>query len=106
MIRNEEETNNDNFNWGRIEKFNDFIQYLELTEIRSSGLRFTWSNKQSNIVLEVLDRFLVSSSWEKKFPLCTSRVIPCIFSDHKPMLLDSGVNAPKPPHKFRKEKEG
>lgn len=100
-IRSEHEKNNDNINWGRIYRFNDCIQDLGRIEIRSSGL---WSNKQSNMILEVLDRCFVSSKWEDRFPLCVSKMIPCVFPDHKPVLLDTGGEVMKPPYKFRYER--
>lgn len=60
MIRSEEEKNNGRVDWSRLNLFNDFIQLNGLVEIENSGKKFTWSNNQSNTVLEILDRFIMS----------------------------------------------
>lgn len=79
MIRAVEEINNNNIHWNRVELFNDFIMQNGLVEIKNSGKRYTWSNNQSNVVLQVLDRFLVSSKWENRSPLSTVTVTPRLF---------------------------
>ena len=37
-----------------------------------------------------LDRVLVSTDWEEKFPLTTLTSLVRVGSDHKPLLLDTG----------------
>lgn len=104
MIRAVEEKNNDNIHWNRVELFNDFITQNGLIEIKNSGKRYTWSNNQSKVVLQILDRFLVSSKWEERFPLSTVTVTPRLFSDHAPIFLDTMEEEQKPPHHFRYER--
>jgi hypothetical protein len=53
-----------------MDNFNLFIDLHQLQEIRRSGVKFTWTNKQANPVLVNLDRILVSTEWEAKFPRC------------------------------------
>ena len=84
-----------------IFKFNNMINLLCLHELHRCGGRFTWTNKRVDPTLEVLDRVLVSASWEALFPLATLMSINMVGSDHSPLILDLGestVLAPKPFH--------
>jgi hypothetical protein len=76
--------------WPRIHLFNDCIARLALTELKRSGARFTWSNKQVNPVRSMLDRVFISPEWETHFPMATLSVETRIGSDHTPLILDSG----------------
>jgi hypothetical protein len=51
-------------------------------------------------VLVKLDRFLVSTEWEERFPLCFSKGLTRVGSDHCPIVLDSGENNPNKSHYF------
>jgi len=55
-----------------MDLFHAFIGNFQLKEITRSRPKFTWSNKQDHPVLVVLDRFLVSTDWGEKFPLCSA----------------------------------
>jgi hypothetical protein len=52
--------------------FNEFINHYKLREI-ARGAQYTWTNNQVNPVLVKLDRFLVSTEWEERFPLFFSK---------------------------------
>lgn len=39
-----------------------------------------------------LDRILVSTSWEARFPLCRATSLVRVGSDHSPILFDSVEN--------------
>jgi endonuclease/exonuclease/phosphatase family metal-dependent hydrolase len=73
---------------------------MNLGEIRRTGARFNWSNKQANPVRSVLDRVLVSASWEGKFPLVSLSAETRIGSDHTPLILDSGDDIPPSVSRF------
>jgi exonuclease III len=61
-----------------------------LKEIKRSGPKFTWTNKQDQHVLVVLDRFLVSTEREeRRFRLCLAWSLTRVGSDHSPIILDS-----------------
>lgn len=64
LIRDPKDKNNKNINLREMNLFNDFIENCHLKEIKKSGPRFIWTNKQVNHVLVNLDRILVSVSWE------------------------------------------
>jgi endonuclease/exonuclease/phosphatase (EEP) superfamily protein YafD len=90
LIRAVRDKNNANLNWPWIHRFNDAIVAMSLREVSRAGARFTWTNKQLNLVRCVLDRVFMSPAWEALFPLCSLTAITRIGSDHTPLLLDSG----------------
>jgi hypothetical protein len=50
LIRGAEDKNNDNINFSRIHMFNDCIARLTIQELKRRGARFTWTNKQADLV--------------------------------------------------------
>jgi hypothetical protein len=61
LIRDTPEKNSSNFNQALMDKFNMFIDLHQLQELKISGPKFTWTNKQPNPVMVTLDRILVST---------------------------------------------
>jgi hypothetical protein len=55
-----------------------------------TGRRFTWANYAEVPSYERLDRILVITEWEQKFPLATVQTLSREISDHTPLLLDGG----------------
>jgi endonuclease/exonuclease/phosphatase family metal-dependent hydrolase len=100
LIRGSADKSNRNFDWTQVRLFNDSIARMDLGEIRRTGAHFTWSNKQANLVRSVLDRVLVSASWEGRFPLVSLCAEMRIGSDHTPLILDSGDEIPSRPSRF------
>jgi exonuclease III len=100
LIRGPLDKNNDNINWPRVHRFNDFIANLALREIHRVGARYTWSNKQANPVRCVLDRVLMTLEWEALIPLCSLTAETMIGSDHSPLILDSGEELKKRSPRF------
>lgn len=82
--------------------FNAIISQGELMEIQLSGRRYTWSNNHENPTYELLDRVLVSPSWEDTFPLVTVTALSRELSDHTPLLISTGV-VTKNPRQFKFE---
>ena len=71
--------------------FNAVINSLDLREIELSGRKFTWTNSLPEPTFETLDRVLVSTYWELKFPQATVQALPReITLDHTPLLLSFG----------------
>ena len=71
--------------------FNAVINSLDLREIALSGRNFTWANNLTIPTFEKLDRVLVSTDWEEKFPLVTVSALERFPSDHTPLLLNTGA---------------
>lgn len=90
IIRNPSEKNNDRYNdkWPFL--FNVVIDSVNLRELELSGRKFTWASSMQNPTFEKLDRVLTSTEWELRFPLATVRALNREFSDHTPLLLDTG----------------
>jgi hypothetical protein len=87
-----------------MDMFNGFIEGTTLIEIKRLGSTFTWTNKQKNLVMSVLDRFFVSRHWEQKYPKVHVRSLIRVRSDHRPILLDDGTNQLRRRGTFKFEK--
>ena len=89
LIRRVEEKSSGNVDFGLMDAFNDMINDTALKELHRSGSRYTWSNKQSPPIMCVLDRVLVSNSWEDRFNLASVLTAPRLGSDHNPLIVDT-----------------
>ena len=60
------------------------------------GRQYTWANNRSVLTFEKLDRVLVTTDWEYKYPLASVRALERIeaLSDHAPLLTDFGETPP------------
>jgi hypothetical protein len=60
MIRysHEKSSGSDHTIW--MDMFNSFINDTAMKEVIRGGSRFTWSNKQENLVRSILDRIFIS----------------------------------------------
>jgi exonuclease III len=100
LIREVGDKNNKNVNLDLMNMFNMFIDLHQLQEIRRNVPKFTWSNKQSDLVMVNLDRVLVSTEWETKYPLCSAWSKTRVGSDHCPIILDTGEGSNERPKYF------
>jgi hypothetical protein len=75
--------------------FNDIIGHLGLLELPLKGWAYTWSNMQSEPLLEQLDWFFTSSNWISEYP--NSIVLPLAKtgSDHVPCVVTINTSIPK-----------
>ena len=64
--------------------FNDFIREQDLTELPIKGRAYTWSNMQTNPLLEQLDSFFTSLNWTTSFPNTMVNPLGRPVSDHIP----------------------
>ena len=78
------------FKWPNL--FNAVIESLDLKEIVISGRQFTWAGPGDNLTFEKLDRVLVSTDWEDKFPLSSIEPRDRDISDHTPLILNTGTS--------------
>lgn len=101
LIRRVEEKSNGNVNVHMMEAFNEMIDNTALRDLHRTGSRFTWTNKQNPPIMCVLDRVLVSNSWEEKFNVVSVVLAPRLGSDHNPLIVDIGQNGLDGQHYFR-----
>jgi hypothetical protein len=67
----------------------DLILDWELSDVKPMKGKYTWSNKRSNpgqIVVR-LDRFLIHNNFFLYSLSITSKIIPSVLSNHKPIIL-------------------
>jgi len=90
IMRHSKEKNKNNFNpcWPFL--FNAVIDSFDLREIDLPGRQFTCANNLMDPTYEKLDRVLMTTEWEFKFPLVTVIALDRGVSDHTPLLLDTG----------------
>ena len=75
--------------------FNEAIGHLGLVELPLKGRAYTWSNMQTDPLLEKLDWFFTSINWTLDFP--NTEVVPLakITSDHIPCKVVISTKIPK-----------
>ena len=84
--------------------FNAVINSLDLKELELIGRNYTWANSLPEPTFERLDRVLVSTDWELKFPRATVQALSReISSDHTPFLLSFGISPSSSQPLFRFE---
>ena len=97
LIRSCDEKNFEHYNIPLMRNFNSFIGAHQLREVSRRGAKSTWTNKQLSPTMVTLDRFLMSDSWDNRFPLTFAWSPVRIGSDHSPIILDTGEQgAPRP----------
>ena len=75
--------------------FNEIIGHLGLVELPIKGRQFTWSNMQSQPLLEQIDWFFTSSNWTSNYPNTTVGPLPKLVSDHTPCMISIETSVPK-----------
>lgn len=89
---------NRNKNGGNLQDtlvFNDMIDYLGLVELPLKGRGFTWSNMQTDPLLEQLDWFFTSENWTADFPDTMVTPLARPTSDHVPCKVTVGTKIPR-----------
>eukprot|EP00253_Pinus_taeda_P025142 PITA_25142 len=68
----------------------DIMIGWDMEDIKPSSGKFTWSNKRlaPNHIVARLDRFLVQSSFLTCGLMASSKILPNLTSDHKPIILE------------------
>ena len=74
-----------------MEDFSNFISSCGLVDPPLERGQFTWSNSREEEAMSRIDRFLYLAAWEDQFPSITQRRLPCLLSDHFPLLLECGL---------------
>ena len=72
-----------------MHQFFDFISKHGLIDLPLEGGSFTWSNSREAVSRSRLDRFLVTPTWEVKFPSACQKRLSRLLSDHFLILLEA-----------------
>ena len=85
--------------------FNAVIDSLDLREVHMTGRQFTWANSLPEPTYEKLDRVLMDTDWESKYPMVSVRALERIeaLSDHAPIILTAGLPKPNAKPQFRNQ---
>jgi hypothetical protein len=85
--------------------FNAVIDSLDLRYVSMIGRQFIWANSLCVPTYEKLDRVLMDTNWEDKYPMVSVRALERIekLSDHAPILLTTGMPRPLCKHPFKFE---
>lgn len=67
------------------------IDSFDLREIDLTGRQFTWADSLLTPTFEKLDRVLMSTEWESKYPLVPVHAKKGL-SDHTPLLMDTDAH--------------
>jgi hypothetical protein len=89
-MRHSREKNNDRFNdhWPFL--FNAVSDSFDLWKIELTGHQSTWANSLPNPTFDKLDRVLMTTEWEFKYPLVSVRALDRGVFDRTPLILDTG----------------
>ncbi|KAK8369783.1 hypothetical protein V6Z11_A01G134000 [Gossypium hirsutum] len=79
-----------------MDEFGDFLEELNLTDVKTYNGWFTWTNKRdgNRLVKERLDRFFIFNVIMEKMPFLTSHVRQSK-SNYEAILLDTNRSKPK-----------
>ena len=67
--------------------FSDFIEANYLVDLPFEGALFTWFRDSGLDCMPRIDRTLASVDWVDHFGTVSQRVLPCVVSDHCPLLV-------------------
>lgn len=81
-----EDRSTQNMDWRTPLQFCRLASNLGLLKITLQGRHFTWSNERQNPVMARLDRFLILTEWNARYPNSTQQTLPNTSSDHCPIL--------------------
>jgi exonuclease III len=95
FYRSVSDRNKDGANMNDIMIFNEIISNLGLLEIPLKGRNFTWSNMQSDPLLEQIDWVFTSANWTCNFPNTLLLPMARPTSDHIPCKIQIGTSIPK-----------
>jgi endonuclease/exonuclease/phosphatase family metal-dependent hydrolase len=104
-IRDSREKNTGNINQHWANLFNDWINKLDMIEIKNASRLYTWANNhENNLVMAAIDKVFVTTCWENMLPIVVVQAFPRIGSDHTPLVFDSGSFTAPTVKLFRFEK--
>ena len=94
-IRSAEDRNKPGGDLNEMLLFNEAISNLGLIELPLKGRQYTWSNMQQNPLLEKLDWFFISPSWNTSYPASMALPLANPVSEHLPCMIQIESFIPK-----------
>ena len=94
-IRSPDNRNKPGGNPNDMIAFNDFIRSQQLIELPIKGRAYTWSNMQTDPLLEQLDWFLTSINWTATYPNTLVMPLGKPVSDHIPCVVKIETSIPR-----------
>lgn len=85
-------------------EFEECINHIEVEDICSSGMQFTWTQKMlkpSTCILKKLDRVMVNGEFITKFSDTNAIFMPNLVSDHCPAIVRFHEHYTRKPKPFR-----
>lgn len=95
LIRSPENRNKPGGNSSEMFLFNEAISSLGLVEIPLKGGKYTWSNKQENLLLQRLDWFFTNSNLVTTYPSTTAQTLSRDTSDHVLCVIAIQTSMPR-----------
>ncbi|XP_075112012.1 uncharacterized protein LOC142182049 [Nicotiana tabacum] len=71
-------------------EFSDFIEDMELIDLRLEGGYYTWFRGDNHTATSRIDRFLISEEWDESFRNIKQTIQQRLISDHSPVALYCG----------------
>ncbi|GJU89779.1 hypothetical protein Tco_1302202 [Tanacetum coccineum] len=83
--------------------FQECVEDIEVTDVNSSGLRYTWNQKPSgmNGILKKIDRIMENLEFSSLFEGASAFFHPYRISDHAPAILRIPMQSPTRPRMFK-----
>jgi endonuclease/exonuclease/phosphatase family metal-dependent hydrolase len=97
----EKSTGNVNQFW--MSPFNDFIRDNGIKEMDRKGCKYTWSNKQANPIMCVLDRVFTCTRMDHYYKKASCETLTRVGSDHCPNIVNTDDHRFQQQHGFRFE---
>ncbi|XP_070016488.1 uncharacterized protein LOC142182619 [Nicotiana tabacum] len=72
-------------------EFSDFIEDMELIDLRLEGGYYTWFKGDNHTAASRIDRFLISEEWDESFRNIKQTIQQRLISDHSPVALYCGA---------------
>jgi hypothetical protein len=83
------EKSSDNIDQFWLDSFNGFIMENGLLELNRIGSKYTWTNKQDNPIMCVLDRVLICNGFNSHYGQATCETVTRVGSDHNPSVVNT-----------------
>ncbi|GJW11619.1 hypothetical protein Tco_1577446, partial [Tanacetum coccineum] len=83
--------------------FQDCVEAIEISDVNSSGLRYTWNQKPKGMdgVLKKIDRVMANLEFSNCFVGACAVFQPYRISDHAPAIIRLPMNSLKKPRPFK-----